>query len=61
MTTKRAKQLRETWRLEPSLPECKHLNLELEWNYGEQPTGTYYCVLCGEAKVCSYVANDNRI
>jgi hypothetical protein len=48
MTTNRAKQLRETWGLEPDPPDCRHLNLELEWNYGEQPTGTYYCTVCGE-------------
>ena len=47
MTTKRAEHLREMWRFEPNPPECKHLNLELEWNYGKQPTRTYYCTACG--------------
>src|SRR5437870_1625805 len=38
-------------RTSESLPDCEHLNLELEWNDFGYSTGHYTCIICGEPVV----------
>lgn len=48
MTTLQAAALRVRWNQRAHLSECKHLNLELEWDDLGHSTGYYNCIVCDE-------------
>jgi len=51
-----AEALRVKWKQRTDRSPCEHLNLELEWDHLGHTTGTYVCILCGEAVAHSHLA-----
>jgi len=49
VTTLQAAALRVKWNQRADPSECKHLNLELEWDDLGHSTGHYACIVCGES------------
>jgi hypothetical protein len=49
MTMNQAAALRVRWKERADLPtDCKHLNLELEWDDLGHSRGHYTCIICGK-------------
>jgi hypothetical protein len=51
MTITQAAELRVKWQQRVDPLPCEHLNLEMEWSDNGYATGSYNCIVCGEAVV----------
>jgi hypothetical protein len=51
MTITQAAELRVKWQQRVDPLPCEHLNLEMEWSDNGYSTGSYNCIVCGEAIV----------